>query len=188
VHQIKKFSFMNLSVGIFWSLWLVSHKRSAETLCLGRNGMRKFAIAVAAVALATGFAGAETVAPGNVKFEDGAVSASLTGVAGDAAKGREWFVGRKLGNCLACHANADASNESFHGEVGPPLDGVGDRWSEAELRGIVANSKMMFEGTIMPSFYRTDGYNRMLSDFEGKTILTAQQVEDVVAYLLTLKE
>ena len=68
------------------------------------------------------------------------------------------------------------------------LDGVADRWSVAELRGIVANSKMMFEGSIMPSFYRDTGFNRNREEFEGKTILTAQQVEDIVAYLMTLKE
>jgi sulfur-oxidizing protein SoxX len=128
------------------------------------------------------------VAPDAVVHEDGAVAASLTGQPGDPARGKEWFVGRKLGNCLACHQNSDAASELFHGEVGPPLDGVADRWTEAELRGIITNAKMMFEGTIMPAFYKDSGYTRPLSDFEGKTILTAQQVEDVIAYLLTLKE
>ena len=98
------------------------------------------------------------------------------------------FANRKQGNCLACHSNADLAEESFHGEVGPPMDGVADRWSVAELRGIVANSKQMFEGTIMPAFYVDDGYTRPLDDFAGKSILTAQQVEDVIAYLGTLKE
>lgn len=143
--------------------------------------------AVAAFVIATS-AIAETVAPGDVKFEEGAVATSLTGAPGDPVKGKQWFVDRKLGNCLACHENSDAKDQSFHGEVGPIMDGVADRWSEAELRGIVANSKMTFEGTIMPSFYRDSGFNRPLKDFEGKTILSAQQVEDIVAYLLTLKE
>ncbi len=150
--------------------------------------MRKLATLALAAVLVPGIAMTETVAPSDVKFEDGAVTASLTGAAGDPVKGKDWFVGRKLGNCLACHENSDASNESFHGEVGPSLDGAGDRWSEAELRGIVSNSKMMFDGTIMPSFYNVSGYNRPLKDFDGKTILSAQQVEDIVAYLLTLKE
>ena len=145
------------------------------------------AVNVAAV-MASGLAQAGTVAPDEVKFDEGAVAASLSGAAGDAEKGRQWFADRKLGNCLACHANSDLADLPFHGEVGPPLDGVADRWSEAELRGIVANSKMMFEGTIMPAFYRTSGLNRVLEDFEGKTILEAQQIEDIVAYLLTLKE
>ena len=131
---------------------------------------------------------AETVSPMNVAFSDGAVAMSLTGVAGDAAEGRKVFMNRKQGNCLACHANSDMPEQSFHGEVGPSLDGVADRWTEAELRGIVSNSKMMFEGTIMPAFYIDSGYTRPLEKFAGKSILTAQQVEDVVGYLLTLKE
>ena len=150
--------------------------------------MRKVALVAIMVSTVAGTAIAGSVAPGDVVFEDGAIAASLTNVAGDPAKGKDWFVGRKLGNCLACHENSDAKSESFHGEVGPPLDGVADRWGEAELRGIVTNSKMMFEDTIMPAFYKDAGYNRPLDKFEGKTILSAQQVEDIVAYLLTLKE
>ncbi len=143
--------------------------------------------ALASAALVTAAAAAE-MAPADIKHEDGAVAASLTGAPGDAAKGKEWFVGRKLGNCLACHENSDTDKEQFHGEVGPPLDGVADRWNEAELRGIVTNAKMMFDETIMPAFYKDAGYTRIRDEFDGKTILTAQQVEDIVAYLLTLKE
>ena len=131
---------------------------------------------------------AEDIKPMNVAFTDGSVEASLTGAAGDPAMGRKVFANRKQGNCLACHMNSDLSEESFHGEVGPPMDGVAERWTEAELRGIVTNSKMMFEGTIMPAFYVDGGYERPLDDFAGQSILTAQQVEDVVAYLMTLKE
>lgn len=150
--------------------------------------MRKLALTAAVAALAATAAYAEPVKPGDVKFKEGAVETSLTGVAGDPAKGKKWFVGRKLGNCLACHANSDAKSELFHGEVGPPLNGVAERYSEAELRGIVSNAKKTFENTIMPAFYRDAGLNRPLKSFEGKTILNAQQVEDVVAYLRTLKE
>ncbi|WP_340239440.1 sulfur oxidation c-type cytochrome SoxX [Sulfitobacter pontiacus] len=131
---------------------------------------------------------AEDVKPMAVPFTNGAVEAALTATAGDAANGRKVFANRKQGNCLACHMNSDMAEESFHGEVGPPMDGVADRWTEAELRGIVTNSKMMFEGTIMPAFYVDSGYTRPLDEFAGKSILTAQQVEDVVAYLMTLKE
>ena len=126
--------------------------------------------------------------PADVTFTDGTITGSLSGAPGDAVTGRKVFANRKQGNCLACHTNADLSEESFHGEVGPPMDGVADRWSEAELRGIVTNSKMVFEGTIMPAFYVDSGFERPLDDFAGKSILTAQQVEDVVAYLMTLKE
>ena len=77
--------------------------------------------------------------------------------------------------------------EQFHGEVGPPLDGVGDVYSAAELRARIVNPKTDLPDTIMPSFYHLGG-NRVAEQFAGKTILTAQEVEDVVAYLLTLKE
>lgn len=150
--------------------------------------MQRIALSAMAVVAALATANADVVAPADVKHEDGAVAASLTGKAGDPAKGREWFVGRRLGNCLACHANSETKDELFHGEVGPPLDGVADRWTEAELRGIVTNPKKMFDGTIMPAFYIDTGYYRPLDKFEGKTILSAQQVEDIVAYLMTLKE
>ena len=150
--------------------------------------MKTMRLAALAVILSAPPVLAGDVAPGDVSFEDGVVNASLTGVAGDAASGRKVFMNRKQGNCLACHVNEDMSEQSFHGEVGPALDGVADRWSEAELRGIVTNSRMMFEGTIMPAFYVNAGYNRPLEKFDGKSILSAQQVEDVVAYLLTLKE
>jgi sulfur-oxidizing protein SoxX len=127
--------------------------------------------------------------PGEVKIVDGAVATPLTDQAGDPEKGRQWFLGRKLGNCLACHVNSDMAKEPYHGEVGPPLDGVADRWTPAELRAILVNSKeALSPDTIMPSFYRDSGFNRVAEQFAGKTILTAQQVEDVIAYLTTLKE
>jgi sulfur-oxidizing protein SoxX len=145
------------------------------------------AIGGVAVALA-GIAGAET-APADVQIVDNAVAGSLTGQPGDAAKGRELTIDRRKGNCLACHVNSDASEQQFHGEIGPPLDGAGSRWSEAELRAIIVNSKAVFgEQTIMPGFYRVAGLNRVAEKFEGTTILTAQEVEDVIAYLQTLKD
>ncbi|MEM9471257.1 MAG: sulfur oxidation c-type cytochrome SoxX [Pseudomonadota bacterium] len=142
---------------------------------------------VAGAAIATAHAG--SVAPMDVKFTDDGVTQSLTGAAGDAAKGRAVFSNRKLGNCLACHVNAEQKEHSFHGEVGPPLDGVADRYSEAELRAIVIDSKKaLTDETIMPGFYSLDLGVRVNKKFTEKTILTAEQVEDVVAYLTTLKE
>ena len=134
-------------------------------------------------------ANAEVVTPSNVVSDEyGAVMASLTSTPGDAVNGRKVFMNRKQGNCLACHVNSEMSEQTFHGMVGPVLDGVADRWTQAELRGMLVNSKKVFEGTIMPAFYKDTGYFRTLKKFEGKTILEAQQVEDVLAYLLTLKE
>lgn len=131
----------------------------------------------------------EVAADDVVINDDRQVVASLTSKVGDPASGRDWFQDRKLGNCLACHQNADLAEQPFHGEVGPELNGVSDRYSEPELRAIVVNSKKVFgKESIMPSFYRSKNGARTADDFVGKTILTAQQVEDVVAYLLTLKE
>lgn len=144
------------------------------------------------LALALGLstaASAETVAPGDVKIVDGELATSLTGVPGDPEKGRKWFVGRKLGNCLACHVNSETSEEQFHGEVGPALDGVASRYEPPMLRAIVVDSKAVFGNeTLMPAFYRHTGLSRVRKKFAGKTILNAQQVEDIVAYLLTLKD
>ncbi len=78
--------------------------------------------------------------------------------------------------------------QAFHGEVGPTLIGVASRMDEGEIRLRVVDPKVVNEGTIMPSFYRTEGLHLVMKDFKDKPILTAQQVEDVVAYLMTLKE
>ncbi len=153
---------------------------------------QKLVSALCAIALSVGFAGgaaAAPIAPQDVKVVDDAIAASLTGSAGDVEAGKKWFKGRKAGNCLACHANDDMASESFHGEIGPPLDGVGERYTEAELRAIIVNSKAVFgDETIMPSFYRADYGNRIAKSFKDKTILSAEQVEDVVAYLRTLNQ
>ena len=150
---------------------------------------RKAFLIIGVTAAFATMATAQTTAPDDATFDEyGAVAMSLTGVAGDAANGRKLFANRKLGNCLACHQNDDLLEQSFHGEVGPSLNGAGDRWNEEELRGIIANAKNTFDGTIMPAFYRTTGFNRNMEKFEGKPILSAQGVEDVLAYLLTLTE
>ena len=120
------------------------------------------------------------------KVVDGAIPASLSGVAGDSAKGRDAAINRKKGNCLACH-QMPIPEQQFHGEVGPDLSGVASRYTEAEIRARVVDPKLMNEGTIMPAFYKKDGLTRVLKKFEGKSILSAQEVEDVVAYLMTLK-
>ena len=131
---------------------------------------------------------ADVTAPEAVVIENLSVSDSLSGQPGDAAAGREAFANRKLGNCLACHANSDLSEQLFHGEVGPSLDGAGTRWQEGQLRAIVANSKAVFGAqSIMPGFYTLDVGINVREDLIGKTILDAQQVEDIVAYLVTLK-
>lgn len=148
-----------------------------------------------ASATLAGMAQAETVAPGAVAFnEDGAVEMSLTGTPGDVLEGAKVVSTKSQGNCIACHEITDLADVPFHGEVGPLLDGAGDRWSEAELRGILVNAKVLFEDSVMPAFYKTEGFNRLGKAYTGKAhegevqpLLNAQQIEDVVAYLMTLK-
>ncbi len=114
------------------------------------------------------------------------ITDSLTGNAGDPVKGRAVAIDRKLGNCLACH-KMPIPEQQFHGEVGPDLAGVAGRFSEGELRLRVVDSKKLIPDTIMPAFYRNSGFHRVAKKFQGKSVLSAEQVEDVVAYLMTLK-
>lgn len=152
-------------------------------------GLNKVSLVAFAVLCSSGASFAADVAPGDVKFEDNAVVASLTGVAGNPEEGANVFKNRSLGNCLACHANSAMKQEGFHGDVAPPVDGVADRWKPEELRAIVSDSKQVFGSeTVMPGFYSLNVGVNVREDLVGKTILTAQQVEDVVAYLETLKE
>ncbi|MEM9248138.1 MAG: sulfur oxidation c-type cytochrome SoxX [Pseudomonadota bacterium] len=148
-----------------------------------------------AVLFAATTAVAGPVKPTDVVFVDGAVAGSLTGAPGDPASGAE-IMNKGAGNCIACHQVSALAHLPFHGEIGPPLDGVADRWTIPELRGIVANAKIMFPESRMPSFYKTEGFIRLGDAYTGKAhsdgevqpLLSAQQIEDVVAYLVTLKE
>ncbi|WP_370736529.1 sulfur oxidation c-type cytochrome SoxX [Tropicibacter naphthalenivorans] len=151
----------------------------------------------ATMALVAGAAFAADVAPGDLQFDEyGAIEESLTGMAGDAENGAKIMASKSKGNCIACHEVTALQDAPFHGEVGPMLDGVGGYRSAAELRGIVANAKMTFEGSVMPAFYKTKGFIRPGDGYTGKApagdelppILTAQEIEDVVAFLLTLQD
>jgi L-cysteine S-thiosulfotransferase len=129
------------------------------------------------------------IAPGDVAFEEMKVTTALTGEPGNPDEGAKTLANRGLGNCLACHAVTALSKEQFHGDVAPALDGAADRWSVEELRAIVVDSKQVFtKDTMMPAFYSLNVGINVRKDLVGKTILTAQQVEDVVAFLATLKE
>ncbi len=130
-----------------------------------------------------------------------AIKGSLTGQPGDPEKGVKWMVHRRLGNCIACHQVtkilqrakdddlASLRRYGFHGKIAPTLDGVAGRYTEAELRMIVVDPKKAFpdQSTIMPSFHRNDGFTRVVGDCKGLAILAAERVEDIVAFLKTLK-
>lgn len=148
-----------------------------------------FTLSAAASAQGTSLAQASPPATGLVKYEirDHAIPASLTGQPGDPQKGRQVVINRQLGNCLACHEITALKNEPFHGNTGPSLDGVAGRLKEGELRLRLVDATKVNPDTMMPSFYRIEGLNRVLPRFQGKPVLTAEQIEDVVAFLKTLK-
>ncbi|MDK3017545.1 sulfur oxidation c-type cytochrome SoxX [Pseudodonghicola flavimaris] len=156
----------------------------------------KLASLTLAAALIGGAAIAAEVGPKDVSFDEyGAVATSLTGMPGDPEAGAVIMATKSKGNCVACHEITALSDAPFQGNVGPMLDGAGDRWSPEELRGLLVNPKKMFEGTVMPAFYRIDGFNRPGDGYTGKAakgeltpLLSAQEVEDVVAFLSTLKD
>ena len=145
--------------------------------------------AVAASAFLTASVWAANIAPGDVTIDDDdEIATSLTGTAGDPVAGRALYSNRKKGNCLACHQTTDQSEHLFHGEVGPTMDGVAERYEAPALRAILVNSKIVFgDETIMPGFYSTQVGVRVADKFAGKTIMSAQDIEDVIAYLQTLK-
>lgn len=116
-----------------------------------------------------------------------AIPQSLTGVRGDPARGREIVANRQVGLCLLCH-RGPFPEERFQGNLAPDLAGAGTRWSEGQLRLRIADSARITPATIMPAYHRTDGLTRVAPAWRGKPILGAQQIEDVVAFLMTLRD
>ena len=110
----------------------------------------------------------------------------LTASPGDAQRGRAIVASRQVGLCLLCHS-APIPEEPFQGNLAPDLSGAGSRWSEAQLRLRIADSRRVNPQTLMPAYLSTEGLARVGSAWQGKSIFTPQQVEDVVAYLRTLK-
>ncbi|NNM73352.1 sulfur oxidation c-type cytochrome SoxX [Enterovirga aerilata] len=116
-----------------------------------------------------------------------AIPASLTGLPGDPARGRRIVADRTRGLCLLCHS-APIPEERFQGDLAPPLAGAGTRWSEGQLRLRVVDPRRLNPDTIMPSYLRRDGLTRVAPAWRGRPILEPQEIEDVVAYLATLRE
>jgi len=114
-----------------------------------------------------------------------AVPAPLTAEGGDPLRGRDVLAGRDA-NCLLCHAVPEAGAR-FMGNLALPLSGVGGRYGAGQLRLRIVDSSLVNRATIMPAYYRVSGLNQVAEAYRGKPILSAQQVEDVVAYLLTLR-
>jgi sulfur-oxidizing protein SoxX len=110
----------------------------------------------------------------------------LTGAKGDPVRGRAIVADRQVGLCLLCHSGP-FPEERFQGDLAPSLAGAGTRSSAGQLRLRIADPARLNANTIMPSYYRNEGLDRVAPAYRGKTILSAQQIEDVVAYLATLK-
>lgn len=141
-------------------------------------------VAVLSLALA---ASADAAEPAPYRIVGDTIPDALSGMRGDAGRGRAIVVDRRLGLCLLCHSGP-FPEERFQGELAPDLAGVGDRLSEGQLRLRMVDSRRLDPMTIMPSYHRVEGLVRVAREWQGKPILSAQQIEDVVAFLASLRK
>ena len=139
--------------------------------------------AVALLAL-PGLAFGEELRPYTVVGDS--IAESLTGTPGDAMRGRA-LVLERTNTCILCHSGP-FPEEKFQGDLAPNLSGSGSRWSVGQLRLRLVDASRLNPGTIMPSYYRAEGLVRVGQAWRGKPILSAEQIEDMVAYLMTLRE
>ena len=128
----------------------------------------------------------QVASAGAFEVADDAIALPLDGLSGDAARGRAIVASRQQGLCLLCHTGP-IPEERFQGTLAPSLDGAGSRWSAAQLRLRLVDSRRLNPDSIMPAYYRADGLQQVGREWRDKTLFTAQQLEDVVAYLETLK-
>jgi sulfur-oxidizing protein SoxX len=143
------------------------------------------AAALLANASASAVAAGEGLRPFAVTGD--AVPDSLTRAKGNAARGRAIIADRQVGLCLLCHSGP-FPQERFQGNLAPDLAGAGSRWSEGQLRLRIIDASHFNPDTIMPPYYRVDGLTHVAPSFRGRPILTAEQIEDVVAFLVTLRD
>jgi L-cysteine S-thiosulfotransferase len=115
-----------------------------------------------------------------------AIPDSLTGSGGDIARGRALLVDR-ISTCILCHSGP-FPEARFQGDLAPDLAGAGKRWSEGQLRLRLVDASLLNPATIMPSYYRLEGLVRVGAAWRGKPILSAEQIEDLVAFLATLRD
>ena len=153
--------------------------------------MRRFFAVVLGLGVLAGahaaWAQANALPVASLAAVDPALPQPLTTVSGDAVRGRAIVANRQVGLCLLCHTGP-IPEERFQGNLAPDLAGAGKRWSAAQLRLRMVDARVLNPQTIMPPYYRTDGLNRVAPAWVGAPLLGAQQIEDVVAYLLTLKD
>ena len=157
---------------------------------LRRKSLARFGFCISALIVA----GALVGLPGDTAAQElrsytvvgDAIPLSLTGAAGDAARGRTLVVERSS-TCILCHSGP-FPEQKFQGDLAPDLAGSGGRSSEGQLRLRMVDASRLSAATIMPSYYRMDGLNRVGTPWRGKPILSAEQIEDIVAYLGSLRE
>jgi sulfur-oxidizing protein SoxX len=150
-----------------------------------KGGCRKHPplILAVTVALASGAAAAPTPA---VEVVGDTIPKPLSDAPGEPARGRAIVVDRQRGLCLLCHSGP-FPEERFQGTLAPDLGGAGARWSAEQLRLRLVDSSRLNPDTIMPSYYRIDHLRQVARAWEGKTVLTAQEIEDVISFLKTLQ-
>jgi sulfur-oxidizing protein SoxX len=134
--------------------------------------------------LPPGIAASQTLRPYVVTGDS--IVESLTGAPGDPTRGRA-LVLERANTCILCHSGP-FPEEKFQGDLAPSLSGSGSRWSVGQLRLRLVDATRLNPGTIMPSYYRVDGLDRVAQPWRGKPILSAGQIEDIVAYLATLRQ
>lgn len=115
-----------------------------------------------------------------------AVVQSLTGSAGDPARGRAIIADRQKGFCLLCHGGP-FPEEPLQGNLAPSLAGAGSRWNEGQLRLRLMDNKRVNPESIMPAYHRIEGLNRVGGTWRDRPILNAAEIEDVLAFLMGLK-
>jgi sulfur-oxidizing protein SoxX len=118
-------------------------------------------------------------------FPNDEMPASLTGAKGDPVRGRALVASRQAGLCLLCHSGP-FPEERFQGDLAPDLRSAA-RLTEGQIRQRIVDPGKVRPGSFMPAYYRTEGLTRVAPAFQGKTILSAEQIEDIVAYLMTLR-
>jgi sulfur-oxidizing protein SoxX len=120
------------------------------------------------------------------RIDGDGIDASLTGQPGDPVRGRQIVADRQLGTCLLCHSGP-FPEPHLQGNIAPPLDGVGSRLIASQIRLRLVDSGKLNPNTIMPAYYVVDGLNRVGRPWQGRPLLDQGQIEDVVAFLMTLR-